>query len=238
MIVVAAIYKFTNIIDKLHLKSSVDRILKNSSIKGTVIIADEGLNATIAGTRTAINEFKTFLLGDIRFLGMEYKESLADHCPFKRLKVKIKNEIVTMGCAYTNPCGVHVDAHVWNELLNNPNVTVIDVRNAFEVAMGTFKNALNPNTKAFSDFPEFVRQHLFPSQDKIIAMSCTGGIRCEKASSFLLANGFLEVYQLKGGILQYLHDVPQDKSLWQGNCFVFDDRVALNHQLAPESKLG
>ncbi|HXW53753.1 MAG TPA: rhodanese-related sulfurtransferase [Myxococcota bacterium] len=236
MIVVAALYRFTRISNVEETRSSLERLLQAGGVKGTVIIAEEGLNGTVAGERASIDVLRSFLQADQRFAGMEYKESFADVRPFKRLKVKVKNEIVTMGWDPIDPgaaAGTHVDAHTWNELLNDPKVTVIDVRNDFEVAMGSFKNAINPNTKKFSDFSHFVQRHLSPTNNKIIAMSCTGGIRCEKASSFLKAQGFPEVYQLKGGILQYLQDTPKDQSLWYGDCFVFDDRVALNHDLTP-----
>jgi|SRR5579871_1590248 len=236
MNVIAALYKFVRIADTAALKDALTFLLKGENIKGTIIVAQEGINGTVAGTRLAIDQLKSYLAKDERFLGMEYKESFAPICPFKRLKVKIKQEIVTLGCEGIDPvddAGVLVDAQQWNALLSDPEVTIIDVRNDFEVALGSFENAVNPNTKNFGEFPRFVDKHLSPSTNKKIAMACTGGIRCEKASSYLKQVGFQTVYQLKGGILQYLRDTPKEESKWRGQCFVFDERIALNHDLAP-----
>lgn len=236
MFVVAALYKFVRIEDCPALKEALLAVMRANSIKGTIIVAQEGINGTIHGRREAINAFKSFLIRDDRFRELEYKESFVDYEPFKLLKVSVKKEIVTMKQPQVDPTktvGTYVNAQEWNRLLHDPAVTVIDVRNDFEVKMGSFKNAVNPETQFFSDFPAFVKENLSPLVHKKIAMSCTGGIRCEKASSYMKEQGFTEVYHLKGGILQYLEDTPQEESLWQGECFVFDERIALDHALKP-----
>lgn len=237
MIVVAALYKFVALPDRVELRERLLALMHAHDIRGTILLAHEGINGTVAGSRHAIDQLKTFLVSDNRFNGIEYKESFTDEMPFKRIKVSIKKEIVTLKADVdpTKVVGTYVDAKQWNELLNDPEVTVIDVRNDFEVKMGTFKNAINPETNAFSDFPAFVKNKLSPSTNKKIAMSCTGGIRCEKASSLMKSMGFDEVYHLKGGVLQYLEDTPQEESLWHGECFVFDHRIALDHDLKPKS---
>jgi UPF0176 protein len=185
----------------------------------------------------AISDFKDFLAADDRLKSVEYKESFYHVNPFQKLKVKIKPEIVTMGkpdLGFAHETGFYVNAEEWNQLIKTPHVMVIDMRNDFEVNMGSFTGAINPQTKTFRDFPDFVRQNL-PDKTKTIAMSCTGGIRCEKASAYLKQEGFLQVFQLKGGILQYLKDIPKEKSLWQGSCFVFDERTAVDHNLVPKN---
>lgn len=238
MITVAAFYKFTLLPDKELLCSKLKELLGTHKILGTVILADEGINGTLAGFPQAIAHFRAFLAEDERFSGIEYKESQAQENPFYRLKVKIKDEIVTMGQKEANPAqisGTYVNAQEWHALLEDPETLVLDVRNDYEVELGTFKNSLNPKTESFREFPNFVDKHLDPEKHKKIAMSCTGGIRCEKASSFLKTKGFSEVYHLKGGILQYLADVKAENSLWEGECFVFDNRVAVDHELKPGS---
>ncbi len=238
MIVVAALYKFVRITDTRLVREQLFDLMHAQGIKGTIILAEEGINGTVAGTREAIDTLKNYFARDERFSdGIEYKESFTVARPFKRLKVSVKKEIVTLKVAGVDPttqAGTYVDAQEWNRLLNDPAVTVIDVRNDFEVGMGTFKNALNPKTHAFSDFPEFVRANLSPDRHKKIAMSCTGGIRCEKASALMKTMGFEEVFHLKGGVLKYLEDTPAEESLWQGECFVFDERIALDHDLKPK----
>lgn len=237
MIVVAALYKFVNIADTLTLRERLLTLMRDVALKGTLIIAREGINGTVAGSREGIDTLKAFLDDDGRFGGLEYKESLCDEQPFKFSKVTIKPEIVTLKVDVDpiQNVGTYVDAAAWNRLLEDPEVTVVDVRNDFEVNLGSFKNAINPQTKAFSDFPAFVRENLSPQVHKKIAMACTGGIRCEKASSLMKMMGFDEVYHLKGGILQYLHDTPPEKSLWHGECFVFDERITVDHDLKPRA---
>lgn len=236
MNVIAAFYQFTAIDDPVKLKATLQSFMVERHIKGTLILALEGINATIAGSRIAITEFRDLLLNDGRFNRLEYKESLAENNPFKKLKIHCKKEIVTMGLTHVDglSSGNYVAPKDWNDLIQDPNVTVLDVRNDFEVKMGTFNNSINPKTKIFSEFPNFVRDNLSPEKNPKIAMSCTGGIRCEKASAYMKTLGF-EVFHLKGGILQYLEDVPKEQSLWQGECFVFDERVSVDHDLKPKT---
>jgi UPF0176 protein len=234
MLVVAALYKFADLPDFEALHDKLEAILQENKILGTLIIAAEGLNGTVCGTREAINALKAFLLADTRFAGIEYKEAQAQQNPFRRAKVKIKSEIVTMGQPMVSPGknpATYVSPAEWNRLLDDPEVIVLDVRNDYEVAIGTFAGSENPKTQTFREFPEYVSQKLSDKRDKKIAMSCTGGIRCEKAGAYLKQLGFAEVYSLKGGILQYLQDCPQTQSKWQGECYVFDDRVSVNHDL-------
>lgn len=236
MIVIAAFYKFTDLDDRGTIRSVLMNLMREVGIKGTIILAREGINGTVAGNRAAIDRLKEFFADDERFLGIEYKESFAETLPFKRTKIHHKPEIVTLGRPDINPnkiSGVYVSPQEWNELICNPQVTVLDVRNDFEVKLGTFHNAINPKTSTFRDFTTFVEQNLSPAIHKKIAISCTGGIRCEKASALMKTMGFEEVFHLKGGILAYLKDTPKDKSLWRGECFVFDERVTLDHDLAP-----
>jgi UPF0176 protein len=238
MFVVAAFYRFAELDDAESIRLVLLELLSSHDVKGTVILAHEGINGTVAGSVDAMRAFKNFLLADERLAMAEYKESHAEINPFKRLKVKIKPEIVTMGLSgidIANQSGTYVTPEEWNQLICDPEVTVLDVRNDFEVRMGTFKNAINPKTDTFRDFPKFVENNLSPTTHKKIAMSCTGGIRCEKASAYMKQHGFLEVFHLKGGVLQYINDTPKDKSLWQGDCFVFDDRIAVDHALSPIS---
>ncbi|MBZ8179595.1 oxygen-dependent tRNA uridine(34) hydroxylase TrhO [Oscillatoria salina] len=232
--VVAAFYKFVRLSDFAELKNRLLPLCQEQGIKGTILLAPEGINGAIAGSRQAIDTVLQYLRSDSRFADLEPQESYTDYQPFERLKVRLKKEIITFGLTEVDPCtktGTHVTPEEWNALLSDPEVTVIDTRNDYEVNIGTFQGAENPETTSFSDFPDYVRQHLAPSRQKKIAMFCTGGIRCEKASSFLLNQGFQEVYQLQGGILNYLAQVPATESLWEGECFVFDDRVAVKHGL-------
>jgi UPF0176 protein len=231
---VSAFYKFVAIDDCADLRASLLDVCRAHSIKGTILLAHEGINGTVAGSPEAINCLETWLRSDARFAGLESKRSQAMAAPFQRLKVKIKREIVTFGVPEADPAvnaGTYVEAKDWNALIADPDVTLIDTRNAYEVKVGTFPGSLDPGTSAFNDFPQFVSQHLDPARHRKVAMFCTGGIRCEKASAYLRLQGFAEVYHLKGGILKYLETVPRDDSLWQGECFVFDERVALAHGL-------
>lgn len=233
-IVVAALYKFVTLEDYKELQKPLLALCEDNGIKGTLLLAYEGINGTVAGSRQAIDNLCTYFNADARFHGLEYKESFADELPFYRMKVRLKKEIVTLGVPGVDPnkeVGEYVAPEDWNEVIADPDVVVIDTRNAYEYDIGTFKGALNPNTETFRAFPEFVRKNLDPKKHKKVAMFCTGGIRCEKASSFMLKEGFEKVYHLKGGILKYLENVPQEKSLWDGDCFVFDHRTAVVHGL-------
>jgi len=205
-------------------------------ITGTLLLATEGINGTIAGTRAGIDQILSYLRCDPRLADLEHKESTADLPPFYRMKVKLKNEIVTMGVPGINPTeqvGLYVNPEDWNALISDPDVLLIDTRNDYEVEVGTFRGAVDPRITTFREFPEYVKKHIDPQQKPRIAMFCTGGIRCEKASAYMLQQGFPEVYHLQGGILKYLENVPEEESLWQGECFVFDQRVAVGHGLAP-----
>ncbi len=232
--IVAAFYQFIALDDYADLRPALLELCEGQNIKGTVLLAAEGINATVSGSREAIDRLQAFLEADGRFNNLEYKESSFNQDPFYRMKVKLKKEIVTLGVPGIDPnnkTGKYVSSHEWNKLISDPDVILIDVRNDYESEIGSFKNATFPNTKNFRDFPEYVKNNLETVKHKKIAMFCTGGIRCEKASSFMLDTGFEDVYQLHGGILRYLKDIPGEDSLWEGECFVFDGRVAVNHAL-------
>ena len=234
-IVVAALYQFVSLPDYEDLRAPLQTLMNEEGVKGSLLIAQEGINGTVAGTRGGIDALKAYLARDGRFTNLEYKESFADEQPFLRAKVRLKKEIVTLGVEGIDPnkkVGTYVAAKDWNALMADPHVTLIDVRNDYEVEIGTFQGALNPKTETFRAFPDFVKATLDPAKQKKIAMVCTGGIRCEKASAYMLEQGFEEVYHLKGGILRYLEDVPQEESTWEGSCFVFDNRVSVSHGLA------
>ena len=231
---VCALYHFTNIDDPESLQKSLLSLLKDLRVKGTLLIANEGINGTVAGSLEGIETLKNFLLNDGRFLGITYKLSTSHKQPFLRTRVKLKKEIVSMGVTDIDPrqiVGTYVKSADWNDLISDPNVTVIDTRNEYEVQIGTFKNAKNPHTGSFREFPDFAKSNLNPEKHKKVAMFCTGGIRCEKSTAFLKSKGFDEVYHLEGGILKYLEDIPEKDSLWLGECFVFDDRVSVGHDL-------
>ncbi len=233
--VVVTFYKFVRLPDFAEKRDPLLSHCEAQGIRGTILLAAEGINGTIAGSRQAIDSVLSFLRSDPRLVDLEPKESYADSPPFDRMKVRLKNEIVTLGLPEIDPSdrvGTYVSPKEWNALICDPEVTVIDTRNDYEVSIGTFKGAQNPKTASFRQFPEYVRDRLDPTQHKKVALFCTGGIRCEKATSFMMAQGFQEVYHLKGGILKYLEEVPPEESLWQGECFVFDQRVALREGLA------
>jgi UPF0176 protein len=234
-LVVATFYKFVRLPDCAELRSPLQVTCESLEIRGTILLAEEGINGTIAGDEQAIASFLAHLRTDPRFADLEHKESTAETHPFDRLKVRLKSEIVTLGLPDVDPnhqVGTYVDPKDWNALIRQPDVVVIDTRNGYEVNIGSFERARNPETRSFRQFPEYVQHHLNPAQHPKVALFCTGGIRCEKASSYLLTQGFSEVYHLQGGILKYLEDVPAEDSLWQGECFVFDQRVAVQHGLA------
>ncbi|MFT5887624.1 MAG: UPF0176 protein [Zhongshania sp.] len=236
--VVAALYKFVSLPDFQELREPLLTVCREAGIKGTLLLAQEGLNGTIAGNRTSIDLVLTYLRADPRLADLSHKESFDSSQPFYRMKVKLKKEIVTMGVEGIDPnevVGSYVKPHEWNALISDPEVLLIDTRNDYEVEIGSFQGAVDPKTTTFSEFPEYVRQHYDPARHKKVAMFCTGGIRCEKASAFMKHEGFAEVYHLEGGILQYLEEVKEAESLWQGECFVFDNRVAVTHGLHPGS---
>jgi len=235
---VAAFYQFTILPDFRDLREPLRAVCADLKLKGSVLLAHEGINGTLAGHRDAIGELVNALRHDGLFRGrldnLELKFSTAAAMPFRRLKIRLKKEIVTLGDVETEPdrpVGIYVEPADWNDLIASPDTLLIDTRNVFEVAMGTFDGALNPGIKSFGQFREFAARRLDPAKHRRIAMFCTGGIRCEKASSYLLSRGFAEVYHLKGGILKYLETVPEPNSRWRGECFVFDERVALGHGL-------
>jgi len=235
---VAAFYQFTILPDFRDLREPLRAVCADLKLKGSVLLAHEGINGTLAGHRDAIGELVNALRHDGLFGGrldnLELKFSTAAAMPFRRLKIRLKKEIVTLGDVETDPnrrVGIYVEPADWNDLIASPDTLLIDTRNAFEVAMGTFDGALDPGIKSFGQFREFAARRLDPAKHRRIAMFCTGGIRCEKASSYLLSRGFSEVYHLKGGILKYLETVPEPNSRWRGECFVFDERVALGHGL-------
>jgi len=235
-IVVAALYKFVTLKDFAALRQPMLAAMKAHGVKGTLLLANEGINGTISGRREAIDGFLAELKSDARFADLDHKESFCEEDPFYRSKVKLKKEIVTIGIGGVDPnkqAGTYVDAKDWNTLISDSDVLLIDTRNDYEVALGTFEGAANPNTSSFGEFPNFVGKNLDPERHQKVAMFCTGGIRCEKASSYLRNQGFREVFHLKGGILKYLEEVPKEQSKWQGECFVFDHRVAVGQGLIP-----
>src|SRR5882672_3310054 len=235
---VAAFYQFAALPDFRELREPLRAIGARLALKGSVLLAHEGINGTLAGRAGPIDAFVAELQhGDLfggRLDNLELKFSSAAAMPFQRLKIRLKKEIVTLGDASADPTrqvGIYVDPADWNDLIAAPDTLVIDTRNEFEVSMGSFAGALDPGIKSFGQFKDFAARNLDPAKHRRVAMFCTGGIRCEKASAFLLSRGFAEVYHLKGGILRYLEGVPEAESRWRGECFVFDDRVALGHGL-------
>lgn len=232
--VVAALYKFVSLPDYEALAPLLKAHCDAIGLKGTLLLAHEGINGTVAGTREAIDSLHDWLTKDSRFDGISYKESFFEGTPFYRMKVKLKKEIVTMGVENIDPLkivGTYVKPQDWNALISDPEVVVIDTRNSYEYAIGTFERAIDPKTETFREFPAYVAENLDPARHKKVAMFCTGGIRCEKSTAFLKEQGFEEVYHLEGGILKYLEEIAEEESLWRGQCFVFDNRVAVNHSL-------
>ena len=230
-IVVCALYKFVTLENFQGLRQPLHNVLEANQVRGTLLLANEGINGTIAGSRAGIKNVLNWLRNDPRLSDIDYKESFTDSMPFNRAKVKLKKEIVTLGVEGIDPkrvVGTYVSPADWNQLISDPEVIVVDTRNDYEFKVGTFKNAVNPNTESFREFPRFVKENLSPEKHKKIAMFCTGGIRCEKSTAFLKEQGFDEVYHLKGGILKYLEEVPATETLWEGECFVFDERVTVN----------
>lgn len=233
-VVIAALYQFVAFPDYQEWREPLRERCDEWGIKGTLLLAAEGINGTIAGSRQAIDQLLGYFKRDPRFASLEHKESVDDKQPFYRMKVKLKKEIVTMGVEGIDPrhvVGTYVKPTDWNQLISDPDVVVVDTRNQYEYELGTFKGAIDPETDSFSEFPQYVKDHLDPQQHKKVAMFCTGGIRCEKSTAYMKEQGFEEVYHLQGGILKYLEEVPAAESLWQGECYVFDNRVAVDHNL-------
>ncbi|MDQ6994364.1 MAG: rhodanese-related sulfurtransferase [Mariprofundaceae bacterium] len=233
-IIVAALYHFATLENYKDMRQPLQEFCDQHAIKGSLLLAQEGINGTVAGSREAVDALREYLHADTRLKNLEYKESLSSEPPFCRMKVKLKKEIVTLGVEGVDPnvcVGTYVAPKDWNAIISDPDVLVLDTRNDYEYKIGTFQGALDPNTETFRAFPAYVAEHCDRNKHKKVAMFCTGGIRCEKASSFMLQQGYEEVYHLKGGILKYLEEVPEEESLWQGECFVFDDRVSVSHGL-------
>ncbi|MDO6525949.1 rhodanese-related sulfurtransferase [Motilimonas sp. 1_MG-2023] len=232
--VVCALYKFVTLDDYQAIQTPLLDVMLQHDVRGTLLLAQEGINGTVAGSREGVDALLAWLKSDPRFADIGYKESLDDEQPFLRTKVKLKKEIVTMGVEGLDPkkvVGTYVKPQDWNALISDPEVLLVDTRNDYEISIGTFKNAVNPNTETFREFPQYVKENLDKTKHKKVAMFCTGGIRCEKSTAYLKEEGFEEVYHLEGGILKYLEEVPEAETMWQGECFVFDGRVAVNHNL-------
>ena len=235
-VVITALYKFVPLEDYRSLKDALDKLCNQHGLKGTLLLANEGINGTVAGTPQATQALLDYFKNDDRLADMAYKQSYADKVPFFRMKVRLKKEIVTIGLSDVDPrqkVGEYVKPKNWNQLVSDPEVLLIDTRNDYEYEVGTFDGAINPNTNNFREFPQYIRNNFDPDKHKKVAMFCTGGIRCEKASSYLLDQGFENVYHLEGGILKYLEEVDRQASLWHGECFVFDQRVTVDHDLKP-----
>ncbi len=233
-----AMYHFVSLPHFKTLREPLLQFCLSRDIKGTLLLADEGINGTLAGHEKPILELLEYLKNDPifegNFKGLGHKESWSDKHPFYRMKVKLKKEIVTLGVPGVSPTkivGTYVKPEDWNSIISDPEVILIDTRNHYEYTIGTFKNAVNPKTNTFREFPQYVKTHFDPKKHKKVAMFCTGGIRCEKASSYMMSEGFDEVYHLEGGILKYLEEIKPEESLWHGECFVFDQRVAIKHGL-------
>ncbi len=234
--VVCALYKFVTFKNYQAFRQPLLDALLSHKIKGTLLLANEGINGTVAGSKESIEALLTWFEQQPNLASISYKLSYSDREPFKRTKVKLKKEIVTMGVEGIDPnqvVGTYVKPKDWDALINDPEVLLVDTRNDYEVAVGTFKNAVNPKTESFREFPDYVKKHLKPEKHKKVAMFCTGGIRCEKSTAYLKEQGFEDVFHLQGGILKYLEEVPKQESSWQGECFVFDDRVTVDHDLQP-----
>ena len=233
-VIVAALYHFTKFSDYKKLQDPLRKICNSEGIKGSLLIAYEGINGTISGSRSGIDAVLKHIRSMPGCSNLEHKESFASEIPFKRVKVKLKKEIVTMGQPHIDPTlnvGNYIEPSDWNNLISQDDVIVIDTRNDYEVAIGSFDGAIDPETKSFGEFPEWWEENRSKYQDKRVAMFCTGGIRCEKSTNFLLNEGVKDVYHLKGGILKYLEEVPEKNSKWNGECFVFDSRVSVKHGL-------
>lgn len=226
--VIATFYHFANLADYKSMRPVIIDFCNSHDLKGMILLAEEGINSTIAGSRTGVDALLNYLRSDPRLQALEHKESDCDVMPYQKLRVRLKKELVKFGVSGVDPSrevGIYVEPKDWNALIADPDVLVIDTRNVYEVDFGTFQGAIDPNLDFFYEFPKYVEENLKSNKQQKIAMFCTGGIRCEKASAYMLSQGFNEVYHLKGGILKYLAEVPTEQSLWQGECFVFDDRI-------------
>ena len=234
MFTIAALYKFVALPDYKELQPKILKVCQDNGIMGTLLLAEEGINGTVSGSREGIDNLLAYLKSDPRLADLSHKEAENEEQPFYRMKVRLKKEIVTLGAPGTDPnkmVGAYIKPKDWNDLINDPEVILVDTRNDYEVEVGTFKGAINPKTQTFREFKQYVEENLDKDKHKKVAMFCTGGIRCEKSTSYLLREGFEEVYHLEGGILQYFEDVPEEESTWEGECFVFDQRVTVNHAL-------
>ncbi len=228
--VIASFYKFVPLDNFESMKEPLLQVMRAHNILGTILLAHEGINGSFAGKPDEVLFLYAYLQSDLRLQDLYFKETFDDLMPFEKAKVKFRKEIVTLGVAGIDPLqgtGTRVMPNEWNQLIADPDVVVVDTRNDYEFELGTFKNALNPKTENFRDFPEFVQTHLMDKKDKKVAMFCTGGIRCEKSTAYLKKLGFKDVYQLEGGILNYMDTIPLEESMWQGSCFVFDERIAV-----------
>lgn len=232
-LIAAALYKFVSLPDCIALRGPLQAYCDRHDLKGTLLLAPEGINGTVAGTRAAIDALLAYLRSDPRLADLDHKESPASKLPFRRMRVRVKREIVTLGVPVdpTNDVGRYVKPSDWNALLDDPDVLVIDTRNDYEVALGTFQGAVNPGIKTFRDLPQWLASDARLAARPKVAMFCTGGIRCEKSTAWLRRQGFAEVYHLQGGILKYLEEIPESASRWEGECFVFDERVTLGQGL-------
>jgi len=233
-IVIAALYRFVRLDNYRDLQKPLLKHMLDNRVRGTLLLADEGINGTVAGSESAIEKLLEFLRQDERLRKLDCKLSYDDEMPFYRSRVKLKKEIVTLGVEGIDPArcvGTYVKPADWNALISDPGVTLVDTRNEYETAIGSFDRAIIPHTRSFRDFPDYVESSLDPQKHRKVAMFCTGGIRCEKSTAYLKQRGFEEVYHLQGGILKYLEEVPEADSLWRGECFVFDNRVSVNHGL-------
>lgn len=233
-IVIASFYQFIPVDDFETLREPILAKMHEIQIKGTILLAKEGINGSFAGTREQMDAFYHYLHSYPYFKALNFKETYDENNPFDKAKVKLRKEIVTMGVAEVDPIktpGAYLTPEQWHEMIQDPDVVLLDTRNAYEYELGTFKNAINPNIDNFREFPQYVAEHLSDKKDKKIAMFCTGGIRCEKTTAYMREQGFSEVYQLHDGILNYIQAIPKDNSLWEGQCFVFDDRVAVDNNL-------
>jgi UPF0176 protein len=232
----AALYKFVSLPDFEDLQAPLQKVCDEHDIRGMLLLAKEGINGTIAGAPDDVYAVLDFIRSDPRMADLVHKESFATQAPFYRMKVKLKKEIVTMGVDFIDPntmAGKYVKPKDWNALITDPDVVVVDTRNDYEVRVGTFKGAINPETQSFRELPGWVENAEILREKKKVAMFCTGGIRCEKSTAYLKSQGFEEVYHLEGGILKYLEEIPEEESLWEGDCFVFDERVTVKHGLEP-----
>ncbi len=231
---VATFYKFTTLEDFSSLQKPIESCCKDNDVRGIILLAREGINSTIAGPKEGVLRVLEFLKSDQRLADLAWKESSSPTQPFRKLRVRLKKEIVTMGVEGIDPArlvGTYVKPEEWNALINDPNVIVVDTRTDYEVEIGTFKNAVNPNIISFGELPQWLHENINNEEQPRVAMFCTGGIRCEKSTAYLKEANLDEVYHLEGGILKYLEQIPEEESLWEGQCFVFDERVSVGHGL-------